>query len=456
MAPRGRWTHPSVVRFAAGRDPVQAIRQRAQEVVVQAMDAGWSGPPFDPLALAKLLHLPVVGRDAVRDARTVPLEGDKLQIEYNPSRPAARVRYSLAHEIAHTLFPDCAEQVRNRAGRAEMQGDEWQLEALCNIAAAEFLMPMGTMPQLRGEALEIEHLMRLREKYEVSAEALLIRVARLAEESCAVICASRVDQGRAAGRYRLDYLIGSELWGAELPRGVLLPEGTHVAQCVAIGYTAKGEESWEGIGSGYLECVGIPAYPGAVAPRVVGILRSRAAARDGARMTFVRGDATRPRGDGPRIVVQVVNDATPRWGGRGFAAAVARTWSHVQKEFIGWVEEDRARLRLGAVHEAQASEDLRIVSMVAQRGYGPSASPRIRYAALRGCLERLCELAVREEASVHMPRIGTGEAGGSWDVVQELVMGSLCAAGVHVTVYDLPGSTRAVAPQTAFEFAATS
>src|SRR5260370_36865772 len=38
-------------------------------------------------------------------------------------------------------WPVCAERVRNRARMPFGEGDEWQLEALCNIAAAEILMP---------------------------------------------------------------------------------------------------------------------------------------------------------------------------------------------------------------------------------------------------------------------------------------------------------------------------
>ena len=43
-----------------------------------------------------------------------------------------------------------------------------------------------------------------------------------------------------------------------------------------------------------------------------------------------------------------------------------------------------------------------------------------------------------EFASVHMPRIGTGQAGGSWSIIEDLVDNELCAHGVPVTVYDLP------------------
>lgn len=451
MAQRSRWTNSSVLLLADEGDPVDAIRRRAQALVVRALDSGWSGPPFDPFALAEMLGLRVIGRSDIRDARTVPISGDDVQIEYNPNRPAARVRYSLAHEIAHTLFPDCAEQVRHRAGKSEMQGDEWQLEALCNIAAAEFLMPLGSLPHLRGAALGIEPLMQLREKYAVSAEALLIRAARLADEPCAAFCASRIDEGQHAGRYRVDYTIGSERWGGNLPRGEILPNDTHVGQCTAIGFTAKGEESWTNLPDAYVECVGIPPYPGALAPRVVGVLRARSAAREGAGIRYVRGDAMQPRGRGQKIIAHIVNDAAPRWGGRGFASALARRWPAVQDDFVRWVDADRARLRLGAVHTAAADDHTTVVHMIAQHGYGPSPTPRIRYAPLRACLEQVVSLADRAGATVHMPRIGTGQAGGEWTLVEELINEATRSAGVQVTVYDVPGSGPTQSPQTALD-----
>jgi hypothetical protein len=40
-------------------------------------------------------------------------------------------------------------------------------------------------------------------------------------------------------------------------------------------------------------------------------------------------------------------------------------------------------------------------------------------------------------ATVHMPRIGCGLAGGTWDRIEPLIQNRLIAAGVHVTPYDL-------------------
>jgi hypothetical protein len=39
-----------------------------------------------------------------------------------------------------------------------------------------------------------------------------------------------------------------------------------------------------------------------------------------------------------------------------------------------------------------------------------------------------------------MPRIGTGQAGGSWDVIRDLIGSAFGPTGIAVTVYDLPGN----------------
>src|SRR5690348_7392757 len=99
-----RWTNESVARFAHGHDPVTFMEEKARKLVLHAIDAGWSGPPFDPLALAELLRIPTEARSDIADARTVPLTRNTSRLEYNPTRPRGRLRFSIAHEIAHTLF----------------------------------------------------------------------------------------------------------------------------------------------------------------------------------------------------------------------------------------------------------------------------------------------------------------------------------------------------------------
>jgi hypothetical protein len=82
-------------------------------------------------------------------------------------------------------------------------------------------------------------------------------------------------------------------------------------------------------------------------------------------------------------------------------------------------------------------DDLTLVSLVAQHGFKPSAGPRLRYSALSSALEKVAHLAIAKGATVHMPRIGAGEAGGDWRIIEGIVQETLTARGIMVTVYHL-------------------
>lgn len=442
MSKRHPWTNRSVLEMAEGEDPVAAITRLSQKLIRTAMDAGWSGPPFDPIHLAQLLKIPVVPRDEVRDARIVPVGADGFRIEFNPSQPRFRVRYSLAHELAHTLFPDCGKAIRNRARPGDRRGDEWQLEALCNIGAAEILMPAGTEADLHESVAAVD-LVGLQKKYEVSTETLLIRIAKTSAAACAAFCASKAEHQISGRHYVLDYIVGSPTWTTPIGHGDQVPADSAVSECTAIGFTSKGDELWRRHPV-HVECVALPSYPGALVPRVAGLLLARGAEAEPNPFDVreVRGDATQPRGEGHRIIAHVVNDATPNWGGAGFAAAIAARFPSVQDEFRSWVQEDRARLRLGNTHISEVDASLSVFHMVAQKGYGPSPKPRIRYLALQECLERLSEVAQSRNASVHMPLIGTGQAGGSWKVVRDMLLELVCAQRLSVTAYVPPNRER--------------
>jgi hypothetical protein len=436
----GAWTNASVRLLAGQDDPVEVVLKRAREIVLQAMDKGWSGPPFDPIALSGLLRIPVVPRADIRDARTVPQGESSVCIEYNPTRPRGRLRYSVAHEIAHTLFPDCAERVRNRSAHHELQGDEWQLEVLCNVGAAEFLMPIGSLQSQPVEQLSIDRMLALRSEFDVSMEAILIRAVHVTEGPCAAFVASRLERGAREGQYRVDYTIPSRSWPIRLPSSFFLSGQSVVQECTAIGYTAKGDEDLPSFSEKvHLECVGIPPYPGCFYPRVAGLMTGTPPSAGSPEITYLKGDALEPRGETQKVIVHVVNDATPNWGGRGFVVGLKQKWPKAQREYRNWAEASRSHLKLGQVHVVRVSDDVSIASMVSQKGYGPSAKPRIRYAALEECLSKVADVARHLQAAVHMPRIACGQAGGSWFIVEELIASTLLGSGVPAVVYDLAG-----------------
>jgi O-acetyl-ADP-ribose deacetylase (regulator of RNase III) len=170
---------------------------------------------------------------------------------------------------------------------------------------------------------------------------------------------------------------------------------------------------------------------------------------DRADITYLQGDATLPRGGGARIVAQIVNDGAFTWGA-GFSLAARRKWPVAQREFRAWAE--NRNLKLGNVHFGPGSDDLTVASMIAQHGFGASPRPRIRYAALKTCLQELADYATQRSAAVHMPRIGAGQAGGSWGIIREFIQEILCSRGIKVFVYELPGGPGPSHPQSTFEF----
>lgn len=154
-------------------------------------------------------------------------------------------------------------------------------------------------------------------------------------------------------------------------------------------------------------------------------------------ITYLRGDATAPTTTGRRIICHVCNDSGG-WG-RGFVLALSQRWAQPEAEYRAWHERGEAGgLRLGAIQIVEVAPNLHVANLVAQHGTrAVGGVPPIRYEALRSCLEELARRAAELEASVHMPRIGCGLAGGSWPEVEAIINGTLVRTGVPVHVYDL-------------------
>jgi O-acetyl-ADP-ribose deacetylase (regulator of RNase III) len=152
---------------------------------------------------------------------------------------------------------------------------------------------------------------------------------------------------------------------------------------------------------------------------------------------YVVGDATAPNGVGPRIIAHVCNDAGG-WG-KGFVVAVSRRWQEPEAAYRSWYREKAVNdFALGAVQLVPVGEDLFVANMIGQHGYRPSpGDPPIRYAAIGTALAAVGEQALDLGASVHMPRIGRGLAGGRWELIEPLIEEHLTCRGIAVTVYDL-------------------
>lgn len=432
------WTNVSVVDFASGLDPIEKMKQEAQKTILCALDQGWSGPPFDPIELAKILAIEVRPNPALADARVFLVDG-RYQIEYNPHRPRGRVNFSIAHEIAHTFFPDCQKEIRNRS-RKKWDRTNWELELLCNFGAAEMLMPVGSFPS-ESEVKTIEDLMLIRKEYQVSAEAVLIRFVKLSSSKIACFSATRLQKFGETTKYRLDYRIASSIWKQTFNRDDLQHFNSRVLdECVAIGTTSKGDERW-GTNSKrvHIEAVALPPFPGSDNLRLTGFVRPVSEESNLKDIDYRQGNASLFVTKSSVAILHIVNDDALRWGPRGFAGALRKEQPIAFDDYVHWGQTRPTEKALGSVHMASLTNNQYVVSLIAQEGYGRSLSPRIRYwaldKALRNATKKLIQAKVK---TVQMPKIGTGQARGNWEVIEGMIRETLVASGFEVRVIELP------------------
>ncbi|MEU3663241.1 macro domain-containing protein [Streptomyces sp. NPDC032940] len=153
-------------------------------------------------------------------------------------------------------------------------------------------------------------------------------------------------------------------------------------------------------------------------------------------IAYVRGDATAPPAKGVKVIAHVCNDRGG-WG-KGFVLAVSRRWPEPEAAYRAW-HRDRASndFGLGAVQLVRVEPYVWVANMIGQHGTrrGSKGAP-VRYEAIGTALGRVAGHAAELGASVHMPRIGCGLAGGTWSRVEPLVTERLARQGISVTVYD--------------------
>lgn len=158
-------------------------------------------------------------------------------------------------------------------------------------------------------------------------------------------------------------------------------------------------------------------------------------------ITFLKGDATDPQCDGEMIIAHVCNDVGG-WG-RGFVLAVSARWKQPETMYRRWASGttdeklNELPFALGRVQFAPVSKNITVANMVAQHDTKPAkdGTPPIRYDALKLCLFSVAQRAMLIKASVHMPRIGCGLAGGEWRAVEQIINDELYDTDVYV--YDL-------------------
>lgn len=151
-------------------------------------------------------------------------------------------------------------------------------------------------------------------------------------------------------------------------------------------------------------------------------------------MKYTKGDATAPFGDGNKIIVHICNDIGG-WG-KGFVLALSARWVGPEKEYRDWYK-SKIDFELGNVQFVLVEDDIYVANIIGQRDIKMENDiPPIRYEAVESGLRKVADKAIEIHASVHMPRIGCGLAGGKWSIIENIIDRSLLDKDIDVTVYD--------------------
>jgi uncharacterized protein DUF955 len=276
--------HPSIdalMEYALQNEtPDDVIRRRCRELVAAAKGGGWTGPPFDPEILASLNDIFVerATEDIRADARIFPGNEGRLIIQYSASVSVERQRFSICHEIAHTRFPDCYEEVRHRQQQRKLDWKHQELERLCNLGAAELLIPYDDfVAQTENREPSLELANELRQTFGCSMEATLYRMVDLAKVPCAVVflserlkrkeersCHPEFNFGlpKPEPKFRVDYPRVSKTFSAYFPQHKSAPDSSVVYSATADSFPSSVED-WEisGLAPARVQAVALPVIP---------------------------------------------------------------------------------------------------------------------------------------------------------------------------------------------------
>lgn len=138
------------------------------------------------------------------------------------------------------------------------------------------------------------------------------------------------------------------------------------------------------------------------------------------------------------IIAHVCNDIGV-WGA-GFTRAINAQWDRPELWYRTWHRNWRNGIGicfgLGMTQVVPTDDNawgVHVSNMIGQHGICGYHNPcPIRYKALAVCLTRLNEATQMLNASVVMPRIGCGLAGGKWEMVEPLIQENLKEVDVRV------------------------
>jgi len=186
--------HPhiaAILRETGEDDPYIAIRAKARALVAEYHGTIGEVPPFNMDAFASLRGL-ARSADAPKhsdDSEIAPEADGRVVLRVNRDRPRSRQRFSIGHEIGHTLFPDFHHTGHCRKGKDRNWANSDDLiESLCDVAASELLFPHPWFhDRIRDMTISAAALATLATDYQASRDATVRRFVEISADPIAAV-----------------------------------------------------------------------------------------------------------------------------------------------------------------------------------------------------------------------------------------------------------------------------
>ena len=151
------------------------------------------------------------------------------------------------------------------------------------------------------------------------------------------------------------------------------------------------------------------------------------------KINFIKGDVLYPKGEGRKIIVHSCNDLG-RWG-KGFVINLNDRWLEPRNTYLESFKQ-KPKPRLGDIQIVAVTPQIDVINIIGQKGLiGPKNPRPVSYSAIEDAMFKIASYADCIGASVHMPRIGCGLGGGTWDRIEEILLLAFETVPIQVNVY---------------------
>lgn len=262
---RGRqWYSAAARSFTRTTGLIDAREAMVHQVVSLLDEVGIDEPPVDLRIVGSFQRVKDIQSVAIPQAGRLVPDGGGFIIQVNAQHSRGKQNFTVGHEIGHILIPSYKERPRlvddMTTGAYDPGREE---EYLCDIAAAELLMPMSLFrPRAAAAGFNLHAVAYLARLFRASREAVAIRLVQTDLWPCAVAVwhqAYKPTQQQVLGQptfpgmewaapqkeLRVRYAVHSSSFGYYLHRHLAAEADGCLACCLSNGGIVTGVEQLE-------------------------------------------------------------------------------------------------------------------------------------------------------------------------------------------------------------------